>query len=72
MTKYQSIIDRLIKGETVYLLSDFEQIAMMRTGDTAKLKPKGGKEYEADITSKIVTDITFEANEITSEDYFLY
>ena len=56
--------------ETVYLLNDFEGMAVRfdPSGD-AFVKPKGGAEFRAKDGSKVVADALLDPHEITSADY---
>ena len=57
-------------SETVYLLNEFEEIAVRfePSGDTF-VKPKGKDEFKAKDGSKVVADALSEGKEITFASY---
>lgn len=69
---YDKILEKLQKGETVYLENSFEDYAMKVTSSGYFMKRKGGLEYAISPSSKLAIDTLFEANEITPYAYSVY
>lgn len=74
MRPYDIIIDRITKGETVYLLNEFYSTAIkcLPAATRYKAKHKGGPEYEIDSSTELVCDSLEAIVEITKEEYDRY
>jgi len=71
MRPYDILIERLTKGETVYLLNEFYSTAIKCLPETTrfKAKHKGGPEYTIDTNTDLVREAIADVVEITKEQY---
>ncbi len=74
--EYEKIYKRLANQGVVYILDDFEEVAIRlvleKDKTIAYLKRKGRKEGLSDATLKTVFDVELEGVEITKEEYDNY
>lgn len=68
--KYQSLVDRIIKGETVYLLNTGENTAVKyKDGQIFLLKKPGEEPFSVTQDNKTVNDALLESVTLTEEEF---
>lgn len=70
---FENLDSRIVSGETVYCLNDYEQIALrIKLGSFCVAKPKGSPSYSLDFSNRIVIDAIFEGIELTEDEFYNY
>jgi hypothetical protein len=72
MSQYRKVQQKLAENKPVYLLNDFEDLAVRYDGRQWFLKFKGKPEKPAPRSGLLVNDTVLEAVEITQKDYEQY
>ncbi len=73
MSDYNKVLDKLKKGQTVYVLNDFRDIVVkiVPPGDKTRFfaKTKGGKPYSIEPSGDLACESLLDAVEITEQEF---
>ena len=68
--KYEKLIDRIISGETIYLLNTGENMAIKyKDGQIFLLKSPGGEPFAVSQDNKTLNDALLESTVLTEEEF---